>query len=504
MTIIGSRIEGGASGQTLLVRALSILAALFAAIAAAYSGMNVDDKTKNVLPLVLVVAILLGVLAMTRFAAFVLILLGLRASIDLFKLSGSSAGNTATNTATARGLDPSSILVVLFLVAALLWLASQLAAGRRLKGTWLRTAMVSMGIMGFLSAIGSRNPQASGLEAMRVLAVVMMYVILEQLITDEKSMRRVILTVYASALFPIAYTIFQMALGDPPSEVKGSFTRISGPFSQSTTFARYLAFLIIFGVAILPFLNKREKRWMVPILSISGVFLLLTLTRGALFGCIVGLVVVAIVQRNYKLLAAFAVGSVAALLFVPGLASRLGELGAEEEIGGGESGNTLAWRLNYWAEVAGLVTQSPVAGIGLNMTQYNLEQAKQPHNDFLRTFVETGLVGFAIYLSWLTAMVWQGVKAVQLTKQDTFDRGVAAGFLGCAISFIGQSMGANVMSNVVSVWYLIAFAAAAGYLVRTGGVHPVGEPALSHRPTTPDPQLAGASRAAMLSSKENI
>lgn len=466
-----------------LTRALVVASALVVALAAVYSGMNSADKTKSVLPLALIVAVLLGVLALTRFSVFVLIVLGLRASIDLFKLSGSSAGNTATNTAASRSLDPSSILVVLFIIAALLWLAAQLASGRRLRGSWVRTALVSMGLLGFISSLGSANLQASALEATRVLAVVMMYVVLEQLITDDRSMRQVIGAVYASAVFPLLYTLVSMVLGSPPSEVKGSFTRITGPFSQSTTFGRYLAFLIIFGVAIFPYLSRAQKRLMVPTLGLSSVFLLLTLTRGALFGAIAGLVVVGLVQRNTKLLLGFAAAIVGALVLVPGLFTRLMELTAEDQTGGGQTGNTLAWRLNYWSEVIGLVKHNPMTGIGLNMTQYMTDQAKQPHNDFLRTLVETGTVGFLAFIGWLWALVAQAARAIRVTRADTLERGIAAGVMGCAVALVGQSAGSNVMSNVVSLWYLVAFAAATSYLVRTGS--PAGDPTSSSAGVVP-------------------
>ena len=47
--------------------------------------------------------------------------------------------------------------------------------------------------------------------------------------------------------------------GSPSSEVRGSFTRLTGPFNQSNTFARYLAFLLVFGIAIYPYVKPKLK-----------------------------------------------------------------------------------------------------------------------------------------------------------------------------------------------------------------------------------------------------
>ncbi len=452
-----------------LLKGLTVLTVLITASAAAYSGMNHTDRTKMVLPIIAVVAIVLGLLAATRFGAFVLLLLGARASIDIFKLSGSSAGNTSTNTAAARGLDPSSILAVLFLLAAMVWLAARLLERGELRLSWLSVTMVTFGTAGFISALSSARPLPTSLEGLRISAVVMMYLVLEQLIEDDRWLKRVLIAAFASLAFPLLYTLFGFVMGGPASEVKGSFTRITGPFSQSTTFGRYLDFMIIMGVAIIPFLPRAWK-WVLGIMmTLSGVFLALTLTRGALLGALVGLVVVMIVLRSKWMAVGFLAMGFASLAFVPGLAARMMELTAGATTStGAPSGNTLLWRLRYWADVLPLWWHSPVTGIGLNMTQYNLEAAKQPHNDFIRAIVETGAVGFAAYLGWITALLRQGWLAIKATPRDTLEGGVAAGFLGCAVAFVGESLGANIMSNVVSVWYLVAFAAAAGYVTRTG------------------------------------
>jgi hypothetical protein len=55
---------------------------------------------------------------------------------------------------------------------------------------------------------------------------------------------------------------------------------------------------------------------------------------------------------------------------------------------------------------------------------------------------------------------------VRLSPPGSFDRGVGAGLLGCAVAFIAASLFANVLGSVVNVWYLFTFAAAAAAVVR--------------------------------------
>jgi O-antigen ligase len=447
-------------------RLLTAAAAVTVAAAAVVSGMSAtgSDKRLLVLPIALVVATALAVLACTRFAAFVLLILGARASIDLFKLSGSSAGNTLTNSASTRGLDPSSILGVLFLLAGVLWLVAQYSQHRRLHGSRLRLALVAFCVAGIVSLPGSADPAVSALECLRISSVMMMFVVLEQLIHDRRTMKQVLMAAYSSMVFPLLYTLYGFVAGSPASEVKGSFTRITGPFSQSNTFARYLAFMIVFGVAVLPRLQRRAKATMAGVLVLSSVFLVLTLTRGALVAAVLGVLVVAVVQRRRALLAGFAVAAIVATIAVPGLGARFAELGSSRAIGGAPTGNTLAWRIEYWTAVLPLANTNPVTGIGLNMTQYNTDQAKQPHNDFIRSYVETGLLGLTTYICMLGALVGNATRALRRSRRGTFEHAVAAGALGTAVCFILGSVAANVMSNVVSLWYLVAFAAAASFV----------------------------------------
>jgi O-antigen ligase len=447
-----------------VVKAFTLVAVLVAVGLAAYSGLGAGNGSKLavVLPVAVAAGVVLGLLALTRFGFYVLAMLVLRASIDLAKLSSTTAAGQAQGaTEAARGLDPSSLLGVVFLLAGLLWLAAQHRQQGTLPGSTLRRALlVYVGAM-LLSLPTSTNPRASAVELLRVLAAAMMFVVLEQLITDRAAVRRVLLAVYLSAVFPIAYTAFGFLTGNPPSEVKNTFTRITGTFGQSNAFGRYLMLLIIFGVALYPHLERRWRLWLALVLAPGTLFLLLTYTRTAIVGTVVGLLVVGVLQSK-RLLLGLAVLGVCALLLVPQLSSRFTSLGSDEA----GSGNSLGWRLGYWTELLPLANANPVTGIGPNATQFLTEEGKQPHNDFIRAYVETGVIGLGAYLFLLAALLGLGFRAVRGSPPGSLDRGVAAGYLGCAVAFVAVSAASNALSNVVILWYLFAFAAAAAAVTR--------------------------------------
>jgi putative inorganic carbon (HCO3(-)) transporter len=459
--------EGARSSAA--TKALTVLAVAAATATAAYSGAMAGSSSKLaiILPITALIGVVLAALALTRFKVYVMIMLIMRSSIDLAKLSTASGGTperTAADQVAARGIDPSSLLAVLFIVAATIWLTAQYRKLGRLPGSPLRRALGVFVAAGVFSIVGARAPVVSILEMMRILAVVLMFVVLEQMMKDERTMRQLLLAIYLSLLFPLGFTTFGFLVGNPRTEEKGSFLRITGPFLQSNNYGRYLMLMIIFGVAIYPHLDKRYRRPLGVILTLSSAFLLLTYTRTAIVGAVLGLLVIGILQSKRMLLGVI-LFVVCALLVVPQLSSRFTSLTENLSASDDPAGNTLAWRLDYWSEVLALAKRNPVTGIGLGMTSRATKAEKQPHNDFLRAYVETGLIGLGAYIAMLVALLVMGIRAVRASPRGSFGRGIGAGFLGCTLAFIASSLSANVISNVVTLWYLFAFAAAASAVV---------------------------------------
>ncbi|HEV3353118.1 MAG TPA: O-antigen ligase family protein [Acidimicrobiales bacterium] len=451
---------------------VATFAAVFVAAAlAAASGLGAGQgsKTAVVLPVAIGCGLVLAVLSLTRFQLFVVVLLIARSSLDLAKLSQRTAGTTSVG-ASSRALDPSSILAVLFMLAAGVWLAAQYHYKGSLPGSPLRRALVLFLAAGVVSVFGSNNITSSALEAFRICAVVAMFTVLEQMITNVKKAKQILLAAFLATVIPLLYTTYGFISGHPKSDVKGGYTRISGTFNQSNDYGRFLMLMIIMGAAVYPHVARKWQRLMIVMLGLSGVYLFFTYTRSALVATALGLLIVGFIQSK-RLLAGLLVAGMAGLLLVPSLSGRFSDLTQYQakqlsQTGGANGGNTLAWRLSYWTQVLPLANSNPITGIGLNQTKYSTDKAKQPHNDFVRAYVETGLVGFFAYVAMLVSLVLLGRRAVLRTRKGTFEHGVAAGFLGCAVAFIAVSVVANVISNVVNLWYFIAFAACTSAIVK--------------------------------------
>lgn len=424
-------------------------------------GLVTDQKKLAVLPIIAVVGIALAIVATLRFSWFVLLLLATRSSTDVLKLSASDAGTSAANTVGNRGPDPSSIIGITFLLFALLWIAALLYARKPLRPSAITVMLVVFVIAGGLSVVGSDHIQASTIQLARLMSAVLMFVVLEQLITSRKILKRVLTACFVALIIPLTYTLFGLASGSGSEEVKGGFVRLTGTFTQSNDYARFLAFFVILGVSILPYVARRTKRYLAVLLAVAGCVLVLTLTLGAIAGAFIGLLVIALIQRRAGLLAMLGVGAALALVVVPGLIGRITASTASSELGGGATGNSLSWRLHFWASLLTINRDNPVTGVGLNATQYFTSSAKQPHNDFLSAYVETGIVGLLAYLGLLAAMFIVTARAVLRTRRGTLEWGLAVGAFVCLGAFALMSVAANVIQSTANFWYILAITACA-------------------------------------------
>jgi putative inorganic carbon (hco3(-)) transporter len=178
-------------------------------------------------------------------------------------------------------------------------------------------------------------------------------------------------------------------------------------------------------------------------------------------------------------------GIMVSLVALPSILGRFADLGSSTSAAGYAS-NSLEWRFSYWGDVLPLASKDPITGIGLNMSSFSTDQAKEPHNDFLRAYVETGVIGTIAYLALLVSMVLVARDSLRFTKRRswTYDRSVAVGFASCVIAFVVISIVSNVITEVIVLWYYVAFAAAAYAVTRfrenavlLGLPPPVDEPA---------------------------
>jgi O-antigen ligase len=452
---------------SLMGRAVYGLAALTITAIAAESGVVLatgGSKWFLILPIGILVGLALVAIGLVNFEIFAYIVIAIRSSLDIARPDLGNNGAAGIGTASASGIDPAGALAVLFMGMSLFWfLTRRMEKATSPPASIHRICLFIFAGAGYLSVIGSSRPSVSFLEAIRVSAVAVMLAVMEILLVNRAAIKKLLIAIYASSVAPIGLALFYIVL-HKPQFVSGGFARYQGTFSQPNPFAIYLTMLIVMGAALLPHLKPRVRVLMLIDMAASLVCLYYTYTRSAWVAAVIGIIAVAILGRRKVLGVAIVVGLLVGLVALPTISQRFEDLvsvaGGTSVNASGNTSNSLQWRFDYWGQVLPLADKNPITGIGLKMSSFETDQAKEPHNDFLRAYVETGVIGTAAYLALLLSMVLvarQGMRG----SGPGFDRSIAVGFAGCVIAFVLISVVSNVITEVIVLWYYVAFAAAA-------------------------------------------
>lgn len=410
------------------------------------------------------VGLLLAALALFRFFFFVLAVLVLRPALDLV---GGDEGN-------ARLFAPSGLLALAFAGAGAAWLVGRARTGL-VRSSPVRMGLIVLVVAGGLSAIGSLQPWTSLVGAAQLAFWALMFVVLDELLASRRDVLQLLGAIGLSSAVPlIAGLVGAVARAGPLVETKGTLVRVTSTFGSSNQFGRYLMLLLLMAWAVQAALPRRYRLAVFMASLPATALLVLTYTRSAWLGLVVGLVVIGVVHNRRALVGLLAVPA-GLLLAVPAIRDRIFTTASPYENATGSIG----WRLSYWQEVLPLAERNPLTGIGLGVTQLQTEEGAAPHNEYLRFLVETGVVGLAAYLGLLLALVVTAARAVRRCS-DGLTRRLGVGFGACVAATLVASAVANLVLDVALMWLLMAFAAATASSLRLetepGGLTAEGTP----------------------------
>ena len=449
------------SGWTLIV--------LAAAVGSIIGGMMLGSQqgrllSATMLPLAAAAAVVFAWLVFARFELFVLTILAMRAALDAF---GGLGG----------GLGAAGAVSVIFLCVGTIWLFAEPISQRVPVPTFVWPVAAFVGASA-LSVLVAKNQIGAIEDVIRFATLVLIVLVLNQLVTTERALKHLLVAVYVSLAIPALVAAYQ-TVTKTGYHVSASFSRVRGTFDHPNPFAIYLTMLIVMGVALVLKVQRRAvKLLLLGAIGVSGTFLLLTYTRSAWIATLAGLLVVAFYQGK-RLVPILGFAVVLVVMLVPSVASRFSDL-STETTQSGAAGNSLVWRFEYWQQALEL-SENPIIGAGLRTVQASTDVSKEPHNDFIRVYVETGLIGLSAYLWFLVSLARSARRSIRNTRTP-LEHSVAVGFAGCLAAFLLLSLVSNVISQLVILWYFLAFAVAAA-----------AGPRLERRPTSFEQLSAGSS-----------
>ena len=202
-----------------------------------------------------------------------------------------------------------------------------------------------------------------------------------------------------------------ISAGGPP------LIRLYGLSGHPNVIGGYAAIVLLLSVGLLR--ERRKLWWALWLIGLIG--LLLTFSRSAALGLLIGLAVISLLRRPNRrraiglIVSGGSVLGIFALLFAPFLIARLSTDVATEQVSIDErvEQTTLAWQL---------FRERPLTGVGAgNFTAYNppnaLTQVMRVHNVPLLIASELGLPGLALWLLSVGAVIVAGVRSSRATTE---------------------------------------------------------------------------------------
>jgi hypothetical protein len=187
-------------------------------------------------------------------------------------------------------------------------------------------------------------------------------------------------------------------------------------------------------------LDRRGRRWALPVLILMVAVQILTLSRSAALGDAVGLLVILPGLRGHLpstrrlaigagVIAVIAAGVYASSSFVQTVISARTQL----------SGSGVLTHLQFYQLVPPALDPNPLFGMGYNTFAvfYEFLTGRTdfgPHSSWIATLVETGMVGFTLYLVYFAWLLANALRTRLARDPDIarFGWGLAAGMAGTA------------------------------------------------------------------------
>lgn len=389
------------------------------------------------------VGVIVALLAATRFWFVVVGMFVVRASLDALKLGHFTNGSSA--------LDPGVVVGLVFLAAGIGWLIAQKRAGELHPLSGPTKWFFALAAAGSFSAVGSQDIASSLGVSLKIWAGALMVAVLEQVYRQNPARVKAILAAGAASLVVPAIVAVKQLAGPQKLEAYLEVSRISGTFVHANPFATYLVILAVVGLAIRPHLERWSRVVANVAIAVATVLTLFTYARGAWIALIIGVIVVGACQDK-RLIMGVVVAAIAALLFVPSVSARLSDLGKTESVGNGDP-NSLAWRIKYWERLLPLTEENPATGIGLDQVLERSPEKLMPHNSFVQSLVETGVIGLGALLGLIASTAWALRDVIRRLKPG-LPRGIAVGAAAAATGWLVQLASENLLTQAAIFWYL--------------------------------------------------
>jgi|AntRauTorckE6833_2_1112554.scaffolds.fasta_scaffold00189_14 O-antigen ligase len=295
-------------------------------------------------------------------------------------------------------------------------------------------------------------------EIARLLSIVSIFVLAQIFVKTKKDLTISLKVVLMSAVLPALIGFWQYLYR--ADIISGFDGRLAATFAHPNMLAFFTFFA--FSVSLFVFLHGKKDNVLSYFYLLASllflVIIVLTYTRGSWLALLIFIFIIGAVKFKKLLL----VSILLALLvysFVPTLQYRVNDTFNFQNYD-----SSIVWRYNLYQDSWGIAKEKPVLGHGSDtastLIEYNRSYrlgSPEPHNDYLKTFMETGIIGLGSFLLLIFSTahyLYRKYKYSSLRKIKALNFFLLASFL--AISLV--SFGDNVLNDTAlqwSMWFVI-------------------------------------------------
>lgn len=351
-----------------------------------------------------------------------------------------------------NGLSPGDILSIAFLAGAAWHLLDEARAGARI---WrLPTVLPVLLFLGVASFSLTYSPDWTlGLrDILKFLAAYCAYIIVVVGRPEPRRLRTLLGAMVAGSVIPISYGLYQaVSFTGQVNEFYG-WTRVRSVFDSPNTYGFYLVTIVAGAWALRQQVTGRARALatMVGLAAFSSV--LLTLSRNSMAA--LGILVLALGWRHRPVLFAAALATLGVITAAPQVLARAFEFVSPQS--DSHVGNSLLGRLDIWRRGIALWRTQPLIGRGWGATSALVTQ--NAHNDYLRSLVESGIVGFGCFMAMISSLLRLGRRAAR--GRDDGPRALLGLTVGYAlVSLASNNLGKGafqihfwLLAGVLCVW----------------------------------------------------
>lgn len=281
--------------------------------------------------------------------------------------------------------------------------------------------------------------------------------------------KKLLLAFFVSGILPVAFALYQWIFGIGIQDDAFSVPRIFGTFSHPNVFSLYLFALIVFAWLFFIIFARSPQKKLITfcMLGIFTIVLFLTFTRVAWLALFIFTFLLALFRYRF-LLFPLVLLPLVLFTFSQNFQERFSETFAQRP------DSSIIWRKNLWRDVTTESIQSGNLWFGSGMNTFPIVSenlrgitfgSNDSHNDFIKFFVEGGIVGLIIYLIYISSIFFILIKNYfQVHKQSVLQLSSGALFLFFLVITIA-SLSENVFRHAPVQW--LFFSAFGGLLSLT-------------------------------------